>query len=164
MREPEHRPSSTQLAMRTTAGLHSALCAQRRLPDLPERIARIPIVGLEQPEPPADWEIDTSEFDLAQRELAADFSPSTPSTSIGTVRSRLGAGVMGCMSRWSPFTTPPWSSTAASTPPPTRAPTPDPRVGRCSRASRSPFATLDNLFGGSSASGELRLARWKLGG
>jgi hypothetical protein len=54
--------------------------AANNLPDLPQKIATIPIVGLKLPEPLAAWDIDTSEFDLAQRGVPDISTEGTPAS------------------------------------------------------------------------------------
>ena len=71
MREPFDRPSSTTLVQHTTEGLaYSYHTIQGLQSNIPPQIASrdIPILTLSNPEPPMEWIIDTSEFELDMRD------------------------------------------------------------------------------------------------
>lgn len=85
LREPLTRPSSIQLIQRTAQGLRSTLEAIRGLPpDPPDVVAarNIPLLAIINPEPPMEWTIDTSEFelDIRDEELLA---PNLPTARTG---------------------------------------------------------------------------------
>jgi hypothetical protein len=58
--------------------------AANNLPVLPQKIATIPVVDLKLPEPMAAWDIDTSEFDLAQRGVPDISTEGMPASKAGS--------------------------------------------------------------------------------
>jgi hypothetical protein len=85
LREPLTRPSSIQLIQRTAQGLRSALEAIRGLPpDPPDVIAarNIPLLAITNPDPPMEWTIDTSEFELDIRDVEL-LTPNLPTAETG---------------------------------------------------------------------------------
>jgi serine/threonine protein kinase len=80
LREPLTRPSSIQLVQRTTEGLECTVqVIQGTTPSIPPSIAfrKVSFVAISNPEPPLEWTIDTSEFELDMRdeELLASNAP-----------------------------------------------------------------------------------------
>jgi hypothetical protein len=66
LRPPLKRPNSISLVQRTRAGLETtaqAIDTSRILPDLPAAIARVPVAGLEQLDPPTEWLVDEWQFE-----------------------------------------------------------------------------------------------------
>ncbi|KAG0647414.1 Serine threonine-kinase GIN4 [Hyphodiscus hymeniophilus] len=113
MREATFRPKSTDLAIRTAAALQTADFVAKNRPILPPSVAAIPMVGLLQPEPPLEWDIDTSEYDIAQRDyvIVPDIPSPTPDTG-----GFLGIKLTEYLPTWSPFAASHGSSTSTTPP------------------------------------------------
>lgn len=80
MREPLSRPSSVQLVRRTTEGLAIAHNAARdNPPSIPQKMASRNTLfrATKHPEPPIEWTIDISEFelDMQDKELLVPYAP-----------------------------------------------------------------------------------------
>lgn len=95
-------------------------------PDLPQAVSAIPMVRLKQHEPPTACNIDTSDFNIDQRDVTdtAELSTLSPDAA-----SWWGSRLAVYMSKWSLLTTPPRSRSTTATTPSTGVRSPDSEEG-----------------------------------
>lgn len=83
------RPGAPALVERTRNGLNAALRATKELRALPENFERIPMVGLERPEPPVAWIIDHQRFEDGMFRVPSQDRRRSSVFSLGGLRSLL---------------------------------------------------------------------------